>query len=121
MAQPSTATGSGTASVRSAQVLLVAAALAAIVIVLSVLGTAVMIAGLVVMAIATLLTAPAARARGGGWWPLLAAGCALSIAGALIAQVAETPGGWIAVIGGVLVIVAAAIGFPVGSDEAPDR
>jgi hypothetical protein len=107
------------ASVRLVQVLLIAAALSAMVIVLSVLGTAVMVVGLVVMVVglvvmvlATLLTAPAARARGGGWWLLLAAGALLSIAGALIAQVAETPGGWIAVIGGVLVIVAAAIGFP---------
>jgi hypothetical protein len=116
------ATRSKTPSVRIVQVLLVIAALAAIVIMLSLFGTAVMVAGLVVIAVATVLTAPAARGPGRGWWMLLAAGAVLSIVGALVAQAAETPGGWIAVIGGMLVVVAAAIGFPLGSEaEAGPR
>jgi hypothetical protein len=61
----------------------------------------------------TVILAPAARGRqGGGWWALLAVGTLLSVAGALLAQVANTLGGLVAVIGGVLVVIAAAVGFP---------
>ena len=64
------------------------------------------------IALATVLTAPARRTPGGGWWTLLGVGAAASIAGAALAQATATVGGLIAVIGGALVVIAAAIGFP---------
>jgi len=99
---------------RTVQSALAVAAVATLIILLGLFGDAVRIACLVVVALVTLMTAPARTVRGGGWWTLLAAGCAASIGGAIIAQPAETLGGLIAVIGGVLVVIAAAIGFPVG-------
>lgn len=67
---------------------------------------------LLVIAAAAVAVAPVRAQRGGGWWWLLAGGAALSITGAIIAQPVATPGGWMALIGGLLVIGAATIGFP---------
>ena len=97
---------------RATQVALLAAAAAALVILVSLFGDVVDIGCLAVIALATLLTAPARREPGGGWWTLLGVGAAASIAGAALAQATATVGGLIAVIGGALVVVAAAIGFP---------
>lgn len=91
---------------------LLAAGLATLVILAGVLADGVRYACLGVVALATLVAAPERRRAGGGWWALLAAGAALSIAGAAIALGAETVGGLIAVVGSVLVVVAATIGFP---------
>ncbi len=51
---------------------------------------------------------------GSGWWDIMAIGFAISVAGAGLAQVAETPGGIVAVVGAALILVAATIGFPPG-------
>jgi hypothetical protein len=102
---------------RAVQVVLLAAALAALVILISLFGDYVRIGCLAVIALATVLTAPLRRHDGGGWWTLLAAGAVASIAGAAIAEVAETVGGLIAVVGGGLVVVATAIGFPLREYE----
>ncbi len=44
----------------------------------------------------------------------MAVGFVISVAGAALAQVAETPGGIVAVVGAALILVAATIGFPPG-------
>jgi hypothetical protein len=97
---------------RALQVALLAASVASLVVLVDLFGDVVRIACLAVIGLVTVLCAPARRVRGGGWWSLLAIGAAGAIAGAAIAQAAETVGGLIAAIGGVLVVIAATIGFP---------
>lgn len=102
---------------RGLQVALLVAALAALIVMLGAFSDAVRVGCLVVMAGAVVISAPARAQRGGGWWMLLAGGVGASIAGAVIAQGAQTIGGLIAVIGGVLVVIAATIGFPLTLEE----
>jgi hypothetical protein len=93
------------------RVTLVVAAISALVVLLGVFGDAVRVVCLVLVAAAALVAAPVHAKRGGGWWWMLAGGAAASIAGAIIAQPASTLGGWIALLGGLAVIVGAAVGF----------
>lgn len=102
---------------RALQVTLALAALAALAILVSLFGDAVLAGCLAVIALCTVLTAPERRQPGGGWWSLLAIGAVASLFGAALAQLAETPGGLIAAIGGVLVVIGAAIGFPMREPE----
>jgi len=104
------------ASTRALQVALVVAAVAALIVLLGLFPTVLSVAALIAMVVVTVITAPTGRGRGGGRWTLLAIGTLLSVGGALLAQVANTLGGLVAVIGGVLVVIAAAIGFPTGDD-----
>jgi hypothetical protein len=100
------------------QVALLAAAAAALAILVSLFGDPVRIGCLAVIGLATIVTAPQRRVRGGGWWSLLAAGAVASVAGFGLAELTETVGGLVAVVGGVLVVVAAAIGFPLSDERA---
>lgn len=72
------------------------------------------IVGLVLAAVGALIAA-----RGGlgnRWYSLLAFGAILIVLSRLIAEGAETMGGWLAVIGVVCILVAASLGFPLASD-----
>lgn len=109
------AAGSTHAAGTSLRLPLGAAILGALLILVSIFGTVVAIIGLGLIVLGTVLSAPAAPAR--GWWGLLAVGTALSIAGALISLGAETLGGLLAVVGGVLVLVGASLGFPIGDER----
>ena len=111
--EPDTAPGLTT---RALQIALVLAAIAALIVLVGLFGTVPSVIALGVMVVVTVVTAPAMRGRGGGWWILLAIGTVLSVGGALLAQVANTLGGLVAVIGGVLVVIAAAVGFPAESE-----
>ena len=102
---------------RALQLILAAAAVAAVAILVNLFGDWVRLGCLVVIALATVFTAPVRNAAGGGWWTMLAVGAVASIAGAAIAQALETVGGLIAVVGGVLVVAGAAIGFPLREYE----
>ena len=85
------------------------------VILLGLFGTVAAVIGLVAIVAGTVLSAPYApppSTPGRGWWTLLATGALISIAAAPLALVAETPGGLLAVLGGVLVAIAVALGFP---------
>lgn len=84
------------------------AAIGAFVVVLGIFGTGFRIACLVLIALATLVSLPLRPRDGGGWWWILAGGAV----GAIIAQPSATLGGVIALLGGIAVIIGAAIGFP---------
>jgi hypothetical protein len=103
---------------RVTQGALLIAAAGAVVIMLGLFGTGVDIAALVAICLGTVLAAPAGRGPDGGWWSLLGTGAILSVAGALAAIGSEGLGGLLALIGGVCVLVGAAMGFPVGG-QAP--
>ncbi len=99
-------------SVRFVQFGLILAAVGAVMILLGVLGTTADLVGLVAVLLGTVLTAPAGRAPGNGWWSLLASGTALSLLGALLSLASDGVGGLVALIGGVAVLAGAAFGFP---------
>ena len=99
-------------SPRLTRVALLIAGAGAVVILLGVLGTAAGIAGLAAIVIGTVLTAPAGRRPGNGWWSLLAVGMVLSLLGALLALAADSVGGLVALVGGIVVVTGVAFGFP---------
>ena len=97
----------------SLRLALVAAVVAAVAVLTGLFSDEIRYACLGVVARVALVTAPERRRTGGGWWTLLGAGAALSLAGAGLAELNDTVGGLIAVVGGALVVIAATIGFPV--------
>jgi len=85
------------------------------VILLQLFGTIAGVIGLVAILAGTVLSAPYAPERaepGRGWWTMLAIGAVISVVGAPLSLLAETAGGLVAVLGGVLVAIAVALGFP---------
>ena len=57
-------------------------------------------------------------ARGGighGWYTVVAAGAALEIIARLVAEGAETLGGWLAVIASLMILCAVSLGYPTSS------
>jgi hypothetical protein len=99
-------------SVRALQLTLLAVAAAAIVIMAGLFATGIRFGCLAVVVGGTWLTAGERRGRGGGWWILLVAGAVLSVAGLALSIPADTAGGIVAIAGAALVVIAAAIGFP---------
>jgi hypothetical protein len=97
---------------RVTQIALPVAAAGAVVIMLGLFSTAVNIAALILIALGTVLAAPAGRGPDGGWWSLLATGAVLSFAGALATIASDGLGGLLALVGGVGVIAGAAMGYP---------
>ena len=94
------------------RIALTAAALAALVVVLDIFSTGFRIACLGVIVAATVLASPERSRSGGGWWWLLVSGAAASVLGAIVAQPSATLGGWLALLGGLAVMIGATIGFP---------
>lgn len=91
---------------------LVLASLAAVVILAGLFSEVVRFVCVAVILLAAAVTAGERSRQGGGWWSVLGAGAALSAIGAGIAQLQDSIGGLIAVIGCVLVVIASVIGFP---------
>jgi len=79
---------------------------------LSPFGTVGDVIGLAAIILGTVLAAPAAREPRGGWWGLLASGAVLSALGAIVSLANDSAGGGLALVGGVAVLVAAALGWP---------
>lgn len=88
------------------------AALGALLVVINPLGLA--IAGLVLTVVGAILAAP--RGMGHTWYLMIAGGAALAVVSRLIAEGVQTLGGWLAVIGCLLVMIGASLGYPLASD-----
>lgn len=79
------------------------------------LGIAGGIAGVVLLILCTVLTAPAAPepdASGLNWWALIAGGTALVLIGVPLGLALAGPGGVLTAIGGGLALVGVAFGYP---------
>jgi hypothetical protein len=88
------------------------AALGALLVVIDPFGLAT--AGLVLAVVGAVLAA-----RGGlghTWYWMIAGGAALAVLSRLIAEGAQTLGGWLAVIGCLMILIGASLGFPLASD-----
>jgi hypothetical protein len=88
------------------------AALGALLVAFDPFGLAV--AGLVLGVVGAVIAA-----RGGlghNWYWAIAAGAALMVLSRLVAEGAETLGGWLAVIGALCILVSASLGYPLASD-----
>ena len=96
----------------SLRLALVVATLAAVAVITGVFSDTVRYVCLGIVALAAVLTIGERRRAGGGWWTVFAVGAGLSIVGAAVAELNDTTGGLIAVIGGGLVVIGATIGFP---------
>jgi hypothetical protein len=104
-------------SLRRLQLALIAAVAAAVVVMAGLFSTEVRLACLGVVVAAAWATEPERHRPGGGWWMLIVAGTALSLAGFVVEELsepAETAAGIVAIAGAALVIVGATVGFPLG-------
>lgn len=95
---------------RTPQIELLLAGAGAIVVMLG-LDTVASVAGLVAILLGTVLTAPAGRDPGRGWWGLLATGSVLSVLGAVVSPAADGVGGLLALLGGAAVLVGVVLGY----------
>jgi hypothetical protein len=98
--------------VRLTRIGVVVAAVGALLVVIDPFGLAV--AGLVLAVVGAVLAA-----RGGmghTWYWMIAGGAAIAVLSRLIAEGAQTLGGWLAVIGCLLILIGASLGFPLASD-----
>ena len=88
------------------------AALGALLVVIDPFGLAV--AGLVLAVVGAVLAA-----RGGmghTWYWMIAGGAAIAVLSRLIADGTQTLGGWLAVVGCLMILIGASLGFPLASD-----
>ena len=72
------------------------------------------VVGLVLAVVGAVLAA-----RGGmghAWYWMIAGGAALTVLSRLIAEGAQTLGGWLAVIGCLTIMIGASLGYPLASD-----
>jgi hypothetical protein len=96
-------------AIRVTQAGLLLAAVGALFVVFGVLPTV----GLVMTVVGAVLAA-----RGGighGWYTAVAAGAALEVIARLVAEGAETLGGWLAVFASITILVAVSLGYPTNS------
>ena len=100
------------ATVRVTRLGIVIASIGALLVIFDPWGLA--FAGLVIAVVGTLITA-----RGGlglRWYTVMVVGAVVLVLSRLLAESAETLGGWLAVIGVLCILVGASLGFPLASD-----
>lgn len=108
-------------SERGRQALLLIAGAGAVVVMLD-LSTLANPIGLAATIIAAALTPPRRGAAGGesDWWSMLMLGAAICLVGVPVQLGLEGIGGLLSAVGGILVVVGAALGFPLDSSRGED-
>jgi hypothetical protein len=99
--------------IRITQIGLLVAAAGALFVVFGIVPTA----GLVMTVAGAVIAA-----RGGighGWYTAVAAGAALEVIARLLAESAETMGGWLAVVASVIILCAVSLGLPTRGPSRP--
>ena len=97
------------------QALLLIGGIGAALALIQLLGVAGGLAGVGLLVICTVMTAPAAPdpdAEGINWWALIAGGTALALIGVPLGLALEAPGGLLTALGGGLAMVGVAFGYP---------
>jgi hypothetical protein len=101
-------------TIRLTQIGLLVAGIGALVMVFGLFGIGTV--GLVLVVVGTLLAM-----RGGlghSWYTALAIGAVLAVIARLVAESAETLGGWLAVIATLLVFIGVSLGYPTRADRS---
>jgi hypothetical protein len=100
-----------TGTLRLTQAGLLIASLGAVMVIVGVFG----VAGLVLCAVGAVMAAPGGLGK--SWYWLVAGGAIVVILSRLIAEGAETLGGWLAVIGSVAILIGTSLGYPVRNER----
>jgi hypothetical protein len=100
-------------TIRLIQIGLLLAVIGALIMVFGLFGLGMV--GLVLVVIGTLLAARGGLGR--GWYTTVAIGALLAVIGRLVAEGAETLGGWLAVLATVLVFIGVSLGYPTRADR----
>ena len=93
---------------------LLVAAVAAGIVMLNLFSSGVRWGSVAALAAIAVLTSPERQRAGSGWWDIYVVGLGITVLGGLLAGAAATLGGILALVGGALISVACAIGFPPG-------
>ena len=109
-------TRSEASTLRVTQVGLLVASVGAFLVILNLFGLG--IVGLFLAAGGAALAAPGGVGK--RWYVGVALGAIVAILSRLVAEGAETLGGWLAVAGGMMILTAAALGFPVKGEREGD-
>jgi hypothetical protein len=99
-------------TMRITRVSLLVASLGGILVIFDPWGLAV--AGLVIAVVGTLVSSRAGL--GHRWYSQMVVGAVLLVLSRLLAEGAQTLGGWLAVIGVLLILIGACLGYPLASD-----
>jgi hypothetical protein len=100
-------------SVRATQIGLLIASIGAVLVIFDLFGLA--IVGLFLAGGGAVLAAPGGLGK--SWYIAVAGGAIVAILSRLIADSAETLGGWLGVIGSIAILVGTALGYPVRDSD----
>lgn len=100
-------------TLRATQIGLLIASLGALLVIFDLFGLG--IVGLFLAAGGAALAAPGGL--GTRWYIAVAAGAILAVLSRLVAESAETLGGWLAIFGGVAILIGTALGYPVKGER----
>jgi hypothetical protein len=100
-------------ALRITQVGLLIASLGAALVIFGIFGLGVV--GLVLCVVGAALAAPGGMGK--GWYWAVVVGAIVAVLSRFIAESAETLGGWLAVFGGIAILIGASLGFPVRNER----
>jgi hypothetical protein len=98
-------------AVRTTQAGLLIASLGAVMVIFGIFG----IAGLVLAVVGAVMAAPGGFGK--SWYWAIVGGALVAVLSQLIAESAETLGGWLAVFGSVAILIGTSLGYPVRNER----